>query len=376
MIGKWGVRARRRVLWSAAGAAAMVALLGTGHTGTAQASYTGADGLIAFVRGGDIYTIKANGVGLHRLTSSGHDSGPRWSPNGSQIAYLDRGNLWIMTAAGHSKTRLTDPAPRYSDARPSWSPNGRYLAFVQTEQGHKYGYLTRYDTVTHQLATFSTPYQSEQPTARQTKVTALPDPVAWGWALSAGPPGHPGPPGSFILVEGALSFCQSHDYCLVALGAPHQSQYKNEFPSAEDFTEMPTRLNDPDLVSEQPAVRERRAHQPGALHWRDLHEFRHRPEDRLHARTAGCVRRGLLPDRWPDRLRQGRASRPGGLRGAKRRVANGKAADRRQSAGLGAGAPESAGPPDRKPRFFSGARRRSVGDPTPASRRQEPGVTP
>ena len=85
MIGKWGVRARRRVLWSAAGAAAMVALLGTGHTGTAQASYTGADGLIAFVRGGDIYTIKANGVGLHRLTSSGHDWGRdgRRSPSAS-----------------------------------------------------------------------------------------------------------------------------------------------------------------------------------------------------------------------------------------------------------------------------------------------------
>jgi hypothetical protein len=252
VIGKWGVRARRTARWSAAGAAALVALVGTGHTGAAQASYPGADGVIAFVRGGNIYTIKANGVGLHRLTSSGRDSGPRWSPDGSQIAYLDRGNLWIMTAAGHGKTRLTDAAPRYSDARPSWSPNGRYLAFVQTEEGHKYGYLTRYDTVTHQFATFSTPYQSEQPTVRQVKVTALPDPVAWAWALSAGPPGHPGPPGSFILVEGALSFCQSHDYCLVALGAPHQYQYKNEFDSAEDFTEMPTRLTDPDWFPNSP----------------------------------------------------------------------------------------------------------------------------
>jgi WD40-like Beta Propeller Repeat len=228
------------------------ALLGIGHAGTARASYPGADGLIAFVRGGDIYTIKADGLGLRRLAGNGHDSGPRWSPNGSRIAYLDSGNLWIMTAAGDDKTQLTHAAPWYTEARPSWSPNGRYLAFVETEQRHRYGYLTRYDTVTHQFATFSTPYHSESPTVRQIKVTALPEPVAWGWALSAGPPGHPGPPGSFIVVEGALSFCQPHDYCLVALGAPHQYQYKNQFASAEDFTATPTRLTDPDWFPNTP----------------------------------------------------------------------------------------------------------------------------
>ncbi len=248
MIGRWGVRARRSARWRAAGAAALVALtalLGAGHTGRAQASYPGADGLIAFVRAGNIYTIKANGPGLHRLTSGGHDSGPRWSPDGSRIAYLDRGNLWIMTAAGRGKTQITHAAPRYSDARPSWSPNGRYLAFVETEQGHKYGYLTRYDTFTHRFATFSTPYNSEQPTVRQIKVTALPDPVAWGWAL--GPtPANPGPPGSFILFEGAQDLCPPHHYCLVALGRPHQYQYQNGFVSSEDSTEVPTRITDPD----------------------------------------------------------------------------------------------------------------------------------
>jgi hypothetical protein len=220
-----------------------LALLGTGLAGTAQASYPGGDGLIAFVRDGNIYTITSGGTGLTRLTSSGTDSGPRWSPTGARIAYLDRGNLWIMSATGTHKTRITTAAPRYTDARPSWSPNGRYLAFVRTRHGHSYGYLTRYDTVTGKFATFSTPYESESPTVRQTAVTALPDPVAWGWAISASP----SESGSFILFEGATkNFCEAHDFCLDAYGRPHQYQYRNGFPSAEDFTPQPTRLLDPD----------------------------------------------------------------------------------------------------------------------------------
>jgi hypothetical protein len=252
MVGKRGSDRSGDGRWRHAGFFALVvltalaALLGAGQGGTAQAAYPGADGLIAFVRGGDIYTIKASGSGLHRLTGGGRDSGPRWSPNGSQIAYLDRGNLWIMNGAGHHQTQVTHAAPHYTDARPSWSPNGRYLAFVEIKQGLRYGSLTRYDTVTRHFVTFSTPYQSEQPTIRQVKVTALPDPVAWGWALT-GTTSSPGVPASFILFEGVgKNFCQPHFYCLDALGRPHQSQYKNGFPSAEDQTMMPTRLTDPD----------------------------------------------------------------------------------------------------------------------------------
>lgn len=164
-------------------------LLGTGLAGTAQAAYPGQDGLIAFVRGGAIYRIATDGSGLTPLTSDGRDSGPRWSPDGQQIAYLDRGNLWIMSASGHDQAQITRAAPAYTDARPSWSPNGRYLAFVKTRHGRAYGYLTRYNTVTRGFATFSVPYHSEAPTVRQVKVTARPAPVAWGWAATDHGPG-------------------------------------------------------------------------------------------------------------------------------------------------------------------------------------------
>jgi Dipeptidyl peptidase IV (DPP IV) N-terminal region len=240
----------RRLLAAGIAGLGSLALLGIWLAGTAQAAYPGADGLIAFVRGGNIYTIEPTGADLTKLTSNGHASGPRWSPDGEQIAYLDGGNLWIMDADGSHKTQITDAAPGYTDARPSWSPNGRYLAFVKTERSHGYGYLTRYDTVTRRFATFSTPYHSEQPTRRQIRVTALPSAVAWAWALNATGVQF----GSFIVFEGAGAQCPSpYKYCLEALGFPAQSDYKNGFPSAEYLHTTPIRLTDPDWFPHNPA---------------------------------------------------------------------------------------------------------------------------
>ena len=247
--------ARGRARRAAAGltVVATAALFTAVFTGTARAAYSGADGLIAFVRQANIYTINpespAPGSTVRRLTTDGHDAGPRWSPDGKHIAYLDRGNLWIMRANGSHKHRITGQAPGYTDARPSWSPNGRYLAFVKTRRGARSGYLTRYDTKTGRFATFSTPFHSEQPTTRQIKVTALPAAVAWAWARDATGVSH----GSFIVFEGATApRCPSGSYCLDALGFGAQPDYRNGFPSAEDFTSQPLRLLDPDWYPNNP----------------------------------------------------------------------------------------------------------------------------
>lgn len=165
-MGMTGRAAARRWATTAGAGLAALALLGTGLAGTAQAAYPGKDGKIAFVRDGNIYTIEPGGADLTRLTRGGHHSGPRWSPSGKRIAYLYRGNLWVMNAGGGHKQQLTSAAPAYTDARPSWAPNGRYLAFVRTKAHHRYGYLVRYDTVTGHLVTFSVPYHSDRPTRR------------------------------------------------------------------------------------------------------------------------------------------------------------------------------------------------------------------
>jgi hypothetical protein len=225
-----------------AGAAIMfsaLALAGTCVTGTARAAYIGSEGRIAFVRTGDIYSIRPNGTGLALLAGGGHDSGPRWSPNGMHLAYLDRGNLWIMNASGSHKRQITSAAPSYTDGRPTWSPSGRYLAFVSSKRHAGHGNLIRYDTVTGQFRTFTTTVSPPG----LISVTALPGTaVAWARALDAGGSQF----GYFIIYEGTGVLCRPHWYCLNALGLGYESQFRNGFPSAEDQTPGPVRLTDPD----------------------------------------------------------------------------------------------------------------------------------
>jgi TolB protein len=80
--------------------------------------------LVAYVRGGDVYVSK--GAAETRLTTGGGHSRPRWSPDGKQIALLKGGQLWTMKADGTAKRRLTTRAA----AGPSWSPDGRSIAFA------------------------------------------------------------------------------------------------------------------------------------------------------------------------------------------------------------------------------------------------------
>ena len=225
--------------------AAGLTLVAVPASAASPAAYPGANGRIAYHHGGNIFSVEPDGSGLTQLTTSGFASGPRWSPNGKRIAYLYRGNLWIMNANGGGKTRVTDSAPAYSDGQPAWSPNGRYLAFVKSREHRSYGYLTRYDTVTHRFASFTdviTP-------PHLIKIAVLASTgVAWAWAKDASGVTY----GSFLLYEGTRAQCAGERFCLSALGFPHQDQYRNGFPSAEDEHSTPVRLTDPDWYPVSP----------------------------------------------------------------------------------------------------------------------------
>ncbi|WIM94866.1 hypothetical protein ACTOB_006924 [Actinoplanes oblitus] len=78
---------------------------------------------VAYVRSGDVYV--SNGPVEKRLTTGGGYARPRWSPDGKSLAVLKGGQLWTMKADGTGRRRLsTRPA-----GGPSWSPDGRWLAF-------------------------------------------------------------------------------------------------------------------------------------------------------------------------------------------------------------------------------------------------------
>ena len=228
----------RRGLIRAACAAASLALgltVAAVWAGSASAAYPGAAGRIAFVRGGDIYTIGSNGYFLDQLTTDGHASGPRWAPDGLRIAYLDAGNLWVMGATGGHKERLTDQAPRYTDSRPTWSSNGHYLIYVKTAEHARYGYLTRFNLANGIQVTYTDTINSSH---SPIPVAALSAPVAWTHASDGG---------YFIAYEGAAAQCKSpFKYCLDLLGLSTQSQFSNGFPSSEYSHTTAVRFTSPD----------------------------------------------------------------------------------------------------------------------------------
>ena len=81
----------------------------------------------------DVYTIRADGTGLRRLTKGGWNLTPAWSPRATTIAWGRswRGNeqIWIMRADGKRKRRVT-PGFANGDADPTFSPDARRIAYM------------------------------------------------------------------------------------------------------------------------------------------------------------------------------------------------------------------------------------------------------
>jgi Tol biopolymer transport system component len=94
---------------------------------------------------GEIYVMNADGSGQTRLTHSvGWDVEPDWSPDGSKIAFASArdGNgdpalyvaeIYVMNADGSAPTRLTNSTGE--DSYPSWSPDGTKIAFWSANGG-------------------------------------------------------------------------------------------------------------------------------------------------------------------------------------------------------------------------------------------------
>jgi uncharacterized repeat protein (TIGR01451 family) len=107
---------------------------------TSDAAFPGANGKIAFVRAGDIWTMNPDGTGQVNLTNSdANESSPAWSPDGNKIAFDSNGGsgferqLYTMFADGTGVTQITFHPGGGSNSRgdPAWSPAGDKLVFVQ-----------------------------------------------------------------------------------------------------------------------------------------------------------------------------------------------------------------------------------------------------
>lgn len=104
---------------------------------------------IVFSHGGDLWSVSAGGGQARRLTThDGLELFPRFSPDGSKIAFMGEydgdQNVFVMDAAGGPPKRLTyHPAVRTTSERMGpesivmeWTPNGKRILFRSREESH------------------------------------------------------------------------------------------------------------------------------------------------------------------------------------------------------------------------------------------------
>jgi Tol biopolymer transport system component len=94
-------------------------------------------GMIAFSfrvnNNSDIWTLSIESGQLQKITSGPEvNTFPRFSPDGSRIAYLSMGadyirSLWVMDRDGRNQVRLTKDVHA---EHPSWSPDGKKILFT------------------------------------------------------------------------------------------------------------------------------------------------------------------------------------------------------------------------------------------------------
>ncbi len=78
-----------------------------------------------------LWQVRTDGGIARRLTSGPADIAPRWSPDGTVLAFLRQGRLHLLPADGGEAVPLTNREE--DDGAPVWSPDGSRIAFSAPE---------------------------------------------------------------------------------------------------------------------------------------------------------------------------------------------------------------------------------------------------
>lgn len=82
--------------------------------------------------GAGIWVADSMGGNAKQLTAELQEADARWSPDGTEIAYVSRrtgtGDIWVIPAAGGAPRQLTHDIRE--DSSPRWSSDGKWIAFI------------------------------------------------------------------------------------------------------------------------------------------------------------------------------------------------------------------------------------------------------
>jgi dipeptidyl aminopeptidase/acylaminoacyl peptidase len=95
---------------------------------------------LAYLSGGDIWTVPANGGEPSRVTQGPEDErGLAWSPDGAQISFTSTRSgsqdVWVVPSAGGPARQLTTKSMDADEVRfePEWSPTSDQIVFVSNQ---------------------------------------------------------------------------------------------------------------------------------------------------------------------------------------------------------------------------------------------------
>lgn len=88
----------------------------------------------------DIYLVASDGSQTVQLTRSGNNTNPRWSPDGSQLAFVstrvERPQIYILPInhSGEARALTSHVTGAFS---PSWSPDSKYIAYLSSSNAEE-----------------------------------------------------------------------------------------------------------------------------------------------------------------------------------------------------------------------------------------------
>lgn len=144
-----------RTVWLANGDGSRRRRIGEGST----AAWSPNGKQVAFDPGGRLYVVNRDGSGLRRLpidvptceTCRSDETSPAWSPNGRTLAFVhgeaEPGSkgvaaIWVADVDGQNLRRLSEP---FNAESPRWSPDGSKIAYLLYDGFSDYPYVHMID---------------------------------------------------------------------------------------------------------------------------------------------------------------------------------------------------------------------------------------